>query len=66
MEGLVRLRATISAEGKVVDLQPLSGHQLLTPAAADAVKQWEYEPVMKDGKAVAIITDIDVNFTLAK
>ena len=66
VEGLVKLRATISAEGKVVDLQPLSGHQLLTPAAMDAVKQWEYQPVMKDGKAVAVITDIDVNFTLAK
>jgi protein TonB len=66
VQGVVKLRATISKEGKVTDLQAMSGHQLLTPAAIEAVRQWEYQPTIKDGKPVAVITDIDVNFTLAK
>jgi protein TonB len=66
VEGVVQLRATISAEGRVAELEIVSGHQLLTPAASEAVKQWEYEPTLLNGKPVAVITEIDVNFTLAK
>jgi protein TonB len=65
VQGVVKLRATISKEGKVTDVQSISGHQLLTPAAMDAVRQWEYRPTMKNNEPVAVITDIDVNFALA-
>jgi protein TonB len=65
VQGVVRLRATISEEGKITGLETISGHQLLTPAALEAVRQWEYQPTLKNGKPVAVITDIDVNFTLS-
>jgi protein TonB len=66
VEGVVRLRVTISAEGRVTEMETISGHQLLTPAAVEAVKQWEYEPTLLNGKPVAVLTDVDINFTLAK
>jgi protein TonB len=66
VEGVVKLRVTISAQGKVTEIETISGHQLLTPAATEAVRQWEYAPTLLNGEPVAVITEIDVNFTLAK
>jgi protein TonB len=66
VEGTVKLRVTISEQGKVAHLETISGHQLLTPAAVEAVKQWEYRPTILNGEPVSVLTDVDVNFTLAK
>jgi len=33
-------------------------------ASLDAVRQWEYQPTTINGKPVAVITDIVVNYTL--
>ena len=66
IQGEVKLRATIGKTGDVENLQVVSGHPQLAPAAIEAVKQWKYRPYMKNGHAVEVITDIDVNFTLAK
>jgi len=35
-------------------------------AALDAVRQWRYQPTLLNGTAVEVITEIDVNFTLAR
>ena len=64
IEGLVRLEVYVSSEGIVEDIKVLSGHELLARAAVDAVKQWRYEPVSVDGKAVPVVTAIDVYFRL--
>ena len=40
----VVLRAIISKAGTIENLQALSGHPLLIPAAIEAVKQWRYRP----------------------
>jgi TonB family protein len=42
--GTVKLEVTIDASGKVESVKALSGHQLLTSAAIEAVKDWVYEP----------------------
>jgi hypothetical protein len=42
----------------------VQGHPLLAPAARDAVKHWVYKPMMVNGQAVAVETDVDVKFTL--
>jgi protein TonB len=46
-------------------LKVLSGHPLLVKAALDAVKQWRYQPTLLNGDPVEVVTEIDVNFTLA-
>jgi TonB family protein len=66
IQGRVRLRATIAKDGTVKALETLEGEPVLVTAAVEAVKQWEYKPTEVDGRPVEVITDIDVNFTLAK
>jgi protein TonB len=52
VQGLVVLRATISREGAIEDLQVLSGHLLLGKAAVEAVRQWRYRPYEHNGEPV--------------
>lgn len=65
ISGVVRLQGKISREGTIIDLQVLSGHPLLIPAALDAVKQWVYRPTLLNGDPVEVVAPIDVNFTLS-
>ena len=44
IEGTVKLDVTIDPDGSVEDVKVVSGHQLLTAAAIEAVKKWRYEP----------------------
>ena len=64
ISGVVRLRAIISEEGAVQRLEVLSGHPLLVGSALEAVKRWFYRPTLLNGRPVAVITQIDVNFRL--
>ena len=65
IQGTVRLEAVIGKDGTVQDLQVLTGHPLLTPAALEAVKNWVYRPTLLNGQPVEVKTTIDINFTLA-
>jgi protein TonB len=42
----------------------LSGHALLAPAAADAVRQWVYSPTRLNGAAVAVLLTVSVRFEI--
>ncbi len=64
IQGVVKLNAVISKDGRVENLTVVSGHPLLIPAALEAVKEWIYKPTLLNGQPVEIITEIDVNFTL--
>jgi len=64
IQGTVVLRATISKEGRIVDLHLISGPEELAEAAIGAVQQWRYRPYMLLGEAVAVDTEIVVNFQL--
>lgn len=64
VEGLVQLEAILTEDGKVMSLRTISGHPLLVPAAQQAVMQWEYKPTLVGGRAVKVITRIDVEFKL--
>jgi TonB family protein len=44
MGGTVKLRITISPDGRVSEAKALGGHPMLIAPATDAVKQWKYEP----------------------
>ena len=66
IQGVVQLKAIISKTGDVTELEVVSGHPILVPAALDAVKQWRYRPYLLNGEAVEVETNITVNFNLAE
>jgi TonB family protein len=65
IQGLIILRAQIGKSGDVENLQLISGHPMLAPAAIEAVKQWKYKPFLLNGEPVEVETRITVNFTLS-
>jgi TonB family protein len=65
IQGQVVLKALIDTNGDVADLDLISGHPALAPAAIAAVKQWKYKPYLLNGQPVNAETQITVNFTLA-
>jgi len=65
IQGVVILQAQISKDGSIENLQLISGHPMLAPAAIEAVKQWKYKPYLLNGEPVEVDTQVQVNFTLA-
>jgi TonB family protein len=57
--GVVKLTVTVDPTGKVTDVKPLSGNNMLSIAADEAVRKWKFEP--GDG---AFTTEVSVNFAL--
>lgn len=66
LSGTVRLEGVIARDGRVVNLQVVSGHPMLAEAALQAVRQWVYSPTLLNGEPVEVIAPIDVNFTLSR
>jgi protein TonB len=65
IQGAVVLQAEISKEGTIQNLQLISGHPMLAPAAIEAVRQWRYKPYLLNGEPVAVETQVVVNFSLS-
>ncbi len=63
-EGVVRLHAVISRDGRITSLDVLSGHPLFVKAALEAVSQWRYRSTMLNGEPVEVETSIKVIFQL--
>jgi TonB family protein len=67
IEGKVGLSCVVRSDGHVTDitvirsLDPVYG---LDRQAVEAMRQWEFKPGVKDGKAVAVKVAIEMNFTL--
>ncbi len=64
IQGAVIMDATIGKAGDIENLQILSGHPMLAPAALEAVKQWKYKPFLLNGEPVEVLTQVEVDFTL--
>jgi periplasmic protein TonB len=64
VQGEVVLSAIISTNGEIENLQLVSGHPMLVPAALAAVKQWRYKPYLLNGQPVEVETTITVIFAL--
>jgi protein TonB len=64
IQGNVVLHAIIDKEGRVAQLEVVTGHPLLVQAALDAVKQWRYKPTLLNGDPVEVDTTITVTFTM--
>jgi protein TonB len=62
--GVVLLKAVISREGTITEMQVVSGHPIPVPAALEAVKQWRYRPYLLNGVPVEVETYITVTFQI--
>src|SRR5215467_4751152 len=65
VQGEVVLSALIDSNGQITNLQLISGHSMLVPAAISAVKQWRYKPYLLNGQLVEVETIIIVIFSLS-
>jgi TonB family protein len=65
IQGTVILRAVIGKDGKIANLQLVSGPKELVQAAMGAVEQWRYKPYLVIGEPVEVDTEIAVNFHLS-
>jgi TonB family protein len=65
VEGVVVLEVTIDEQGKVKEARIVSySPPILNQAALDAVRQWEYEPFVNDGKAKKVTFTVTVTFSM--
>lgn len=60
--GTVKLDLTISESGDVAAVRVISGHPMLVPSAVDTAKKWKYKPFENDGKAIQVITEVELSF----
>ena len=62
--GEVVLEVLVAEDGSVVSTRTLSGDPLLAAAAADAVRQWRYEPYRQHERPSQFQTDVTLKFAL--
>lgn len=64
ISGTVRIHVIIGKDGRIKQMELMSGHPLLQQAALEAVRQWRYQPTLLNGDPVEVDTTIDVIFEL--
>jgi len=65
LEGAVVLSLLINTDGRVADVAVLEGLPFgLTESAAAAVRQWRFQPGLRDGRPVAIDYNLTIRFQL--
>jgi TonB family protein len=62
VQGVVVVELVIGPDGKVIDARVLRAQPLLNQAALDAVRLWEFEPPVVDGKPGTVIMSTALNF----
>lgn len=62
--GLVKLKVQVSADGRAlkVDLLKRSGYRDLDRAAINTVRTWRFAPAVRNGKAIAAVVIVPVEF----
>lgn len=63
IQGPVVLNAVVGIDGSVHGIKVISGDPQLVQAAADAVRQWRFQPHLLKGKPAEFETRITVNFS---
>jgi TonB family protein len=54
VQGIVIVEFTVGVDGAVSDARILRGIPLLDQAALDCVRQWRYEPAIRNGQAIPV------------
>jgi protein TonB len=63
--GDVVIDAVIDVHGNVVEMQVVSGHPLLVPAALDALRLWKYQPTILNDEPVPVQLMVTIKFRLS-
>jgi TonB family protein len=64
-QGMVLLQVVVGEDGRARDVRVAQSVGLgLDEKALEAVRQWRFEPGRLDGRAVAVVVNIQVNFRL--
>ena len=68
VEGWVMLRFTLLPNGTVADIEVKEAHPagLFETSAVEALRQWKYEPVERDGKKIAQRAEIRMKYALPR
>jgi TonB family protein len=64
IEGTVMLRAIVAKDGKVKDVEVISGDPELRAAAIEAVRKWTFNPSRANGVPIEAEAVVSVNFKL--
>lgn len=64
IEGTVALEVRVDAGGAIEWVTVRSGDPVLAEAAVEAVRRWKYEGLKINGVPVAVVTDVEMTFTL--
>jgi TonB family protein len=62
VSGSQEVQITVSAAGDVEDAKVVKGNAMFTQASVSAVKQWKFQPLVKDGAAQRFTTVIVFNY----
>lgn len=63
VSGTQEVQITVSAAGDVEDAKVLKGNAMFSQASVNAVKQWKFQPLVKDGAPQRFTTVIIFNYT---
>ena len=61
--GTIVTRVVIGRDGSVRDVCVISGPEVLRQSYVEAVKQWRYQPFLKNGKPVEVETQLTLTIT---
>jgi TonB family protein len=64
VDGTVVLDTVVSGEGAVTQLRFVSGPEVLSQAAMNAVRWWRFEPFLVNGQPATVETTVAVDFRL--
>ena len=63
IEGTAKLSILVNPAGKVECITVVSGHALIIGSAVEAAKKWQFQPVRRDGKALAFYGLLEFHIT---
>ncbi len=68
LEDQVIVRYTIGKNGRVIDVQIIdhAREPMFDQATIDAIRQWRFRPMIKDGKPVEVVHELAVNYVLIR
>ncbi len=63
LSGVVVVQADVGKDGKVSNLQLISGPPVFREAAFEALRQWRFKPATLNGQPIEQATQIRMDFT---
>ena len=64
VQGIVVLDVLVGGDGRVQRLSLVRGYPGLAAAATDAVRQWRFKPMIRNGRPASFETDVTLTFAL--